>query len=170
MPTLTATASSATANSYATVAEGNAYFDERVQASNWTGESDADVKERALIMATRRVDQLSFEGAKSTDTQALKWPRINAFDESGYEYDTDAVPTLVKHATFEIALKILNDNADSTDPLADSGLEQFDRAKVGPLDVEINHTRSSTALPDNVTRILRPVLRGSGMMATLERM
>lgn len=169
MPTLVATAGSATANSYATVAEGDTYFDERVQATNWTGEADADVKERALIMATRRIDTLRFEGSKSASGQALKWPRIDAFDDNGDEYATDAVPTIVKHATFEQALTILNDNAAAKDSFAPTGLEPFTRAKVGPLEVEIDKGYQPGELSDEVRRLLRPVLRSHGLMAELVR-
>lgn len=169
MPTLKADVGAADANSFATVEEGDTYFDERTRVSSWTGESSEAVKARALIMATRRVDMLSFAGVKVTDTQALKWPRIDVFDESGYEYATNAIPTIVKYAVFETALKILNDNAAGTDTFANSGLEGFDRAKVGPLEVDINHTFSATQLPDHVRRMLRPVLRSAGLMATLER-
>jgi hypothetical protein len=169
MPTLDATVGGPDANSYATIAEGDTYFGERVQAPNWTGESSVDVKAQALIMATRRIDHLSFRGVKTTDVQALKWPRIGAFDESGYEYDPAAIPALVKQATFEWALHILNGNAGGTDPFADGGLEQFDRAKVGPLEVEIRKAHKATKTPDIVMRILRPLLRGSGLMAMLER-
>lgn len=169
MPTIDATVGGASANSYSEVADADTYFDERLQVSNWTGESDTDVKERALIMATRRIDAFDFEGVKVTTTQALKWPRIDAFDEDGEEYDTDAIPTVVLYATYELALAYLNDAAGSTDPLAPTGLEQFDRAKVGPLEVDINHARRAGSVPDHVLRLLAPVLRTAGFMATLER-
>lgn len=169
MPTLDATAGDADANSYATLAEASTYFDERLQASNWTGESDEDVKERALIMATRRIDALRFTGVANTDTQALEWPRFEAFDLNGYEYDTASIPDPVKRATYEEALRILNDNAASTDPLADSELAQFNRAKVGAIEVDINHDHKPTELAPAARREIAHVLKSSGHMATLER-
>lgn len=169
MPTLDATVGGPNANAYAEVADADTYFDERLQAANWTGESDEDVKERALIMATRRVDAFDFEGVKVSTAQALKWPRIDAYDEDDEEYPTDAIPTVVLYATYELALAYLNDVAGSTDPLAPTGLEQFDRAKVGPLEVEVNHSHRAGAVPDHVLRLLAPVLRSAGFMATMER-
>lgn len=166
MPTLVATAGSATANSYATVAEGTSYFDERLNTANWTG---ADNQARALIMATRRIDTLQFVGEKVTSGQALKWPRISAFDDNGDEYDSTAVPSIVKYATFEEALRILNDNAASKDTFALTGLEQFKRAKVGPLEVEMVQGFKASMLSDAARRWLRPVLLRAGLMAELVR-
>lgn len=169
MATIVATAGSATANSYATTDDADTYFDERLQSSAWTGETDADVQKRALIEATRRIDQETFEGERSTTGQALKWPRIGAADEDGNEYDSDEIPTIVIHATYELALALLNSNADSTDLLADSGLEGFKRVKVGPLEVEPRHAQDAGELPDNVHRLLKPVLQTTGSTADLLR-
>lgn len=169
MPTIQAAAGHASANSYAEVADADTYFDERLQASNWTGEADADVKERALIQATRQLDQYDFVGTKTSTGQALKWPRQDAFDEDGEEYATDSVPTIIQHATFELALKLLNDNAASTDTLAPTGLEQFKRAKVGPVEVEVDRAHRTSDLPDHVMLLIGHVLRSAGMVATLER-
>lgn len=168
MATVIATPGSATANSYITTAEGDTYADERLQSTNWTSE-DADDRARAVIQATRWLDTLDFEGVKSSSAQALKWPRINAFDEDLEEYDTDAIPAVVKRATFEVALRLLNDNAGSTDTLAPTGLEQFKRAKVGLMEVELDKGFRTTDLPDQVRKMLAHVLRSAGIMAQMER-
>ena len=165
MPTLIATPGAANANSYATLAEATTYFDERVGGDAW-GLGEAEDQERALIMATRRLDTLTFVGFTVTDLQALKWPRRGAFDESGWQYDPATIPAPVKHATFEAALVLLG---ASGDPFADSPLAQFDRAKVGSLEVDINHGHSPSKVPDAVMRILRHVLRSHRLMAQLER-
>lgn len=170
MATLDATVGGASANAYAAVADGDTYFDERLQASAWTGESDAAVKTRALIMATRRLDQETFVGYKNSTSQALEWPREDAYDRDGEEYTTTAIPTVIKHAMFEIALAFLNSNADSSDPMANDGLERFDRARVGPMYVDVNHAHRATDLPDHVRRMLSHVLESQGLMGTLERM
>lgn len=167
MPSLVATASSATANSYATVSEADTYFDERLQAANWSG--DSDDKKRALIQATRRIDTKRFEGQKTTTGQALQWPRILAYDDDDVEYDSTAVPAIVKYAMYEEALRILNDNAGSTDTFAPTGLEGFKRAKVGPIEVEIDKGFHAGELTDAARRWLRPVLRSAGIMAELVR-
>lgn len=166
--TIVATAGSASANSYVLLTEANAYFDERLQVANWTAASDDD-KNRALIQATRWLDRFDFMGERSTTAQALEWPRIGAYTKDGYEYDTDSVPTFIKHTACELALKAMNDDAGSSDPLASTGLEGFDRAKVGPIEVEVNHSRKAGALPDPIKDMIRHVLVSTGFSVTLER-
>lgn len=156
MPTLVATAKSATANSYVTEAEADTYFDERTTATAWASEATDD-KERYLITATRRIDSERFDGYKTTTTQALKWPRDGACDDDGEEYDPDTVPDIVKFATYETALELLNDG--TTDGLAPTGLEEFKRVKVGALEVERDSSYKAAELSDTVRRLLRPVIR-----------
>src|SRR5512142_3139964 len=63
------------ANSYADVADGDAYFEGHLYATAWTGATD-DAKAAALVMATRLVDsQFQFNGFRAHETQALQWPR-----------------------------------------------------------------------------------------------
>jgi len=63
------------ANSYATVAEADSYFEAHLYASAWTA-ATATTKASALVMATRLVDsQYQFNGYRAHDTQALQWPR-----------------------------------------------------------------------------------------------
>jgi hypothetical protein len=64
-----------TANSYATAAEADSYFEAHLYASAWTA-ATATTKAAALVMATRLVDsQYQFNGFRAHDTQALQWPR-----------------------------------------------------------------------------------------------
>jgi len=155
MPTLTATIGSASANAYITTAKGDTYADERLNASAWTGAATDD-KERALIMATRRLDQERFSGEKATTGQALEWPRIWAFDKDEEEYASNVIPEPVQQATFELALRYLNDG--TTDALADTGIEEFKRAKVGELEVERFAGFEAGQLPANVRRLIQHVL------------
>ncbi len=68
-------AGKADANSYADVAEGDAYFEGHPYASAWTA-AVSDTKAAALVMATRLVDsQFQFNGFRAHEEQALQWPR-----------------------------------------------------------------------------------------------
>ena len=63
------------ANSYADVADADAYFEGHLYASAWAA-ADTATKAAALVMATRLVDsQFQFNGFRAHDTQALQWPR-----------------------------------------------------------------------------------------------
>ena len=71
---LTYTPGGATDNSYATVDDGDTYFGDRLNSTEWINASNGN-KEKALVTATRRIDEEQFYGGKSTGGQALKWPQ-----------------------------------------------------------------------------------------------
>ena len=65
----------ADANSYASVADGDAYFEGHLYATAWTA-ATSGTKAAALVMATRLVDsQFQFNGYRAHEEQALQWPR-----------------------------------------------------------------------------------------------
>lgn len=126
----------ADANTYAWVADGDAYHDGHLYAAAWTG-ATVDSKGKALVMATRTIDALfRFNGAKREATQALQWPRIECRDpdsESGTMaglflakwgfLDETKVPPVVVQATCEFARELLE--ADRTDNPMGEGLKSL---------------------------------------------
>ncbi len=62
--TIDATLQGASANSYVTLAEANAYFETTPDDSTWTDKTD-DQKNRALISANRFIDELIIEARVS---------------------------------------------------------------------------------------------------------
>ncbi len=168
MPTLDATVGGVSANAYVDVATADTYFDERLQATAWTSE-DTDDKERALISATRRLDQESYDGEKANTAQALKWPRLWATDDDGDEWDGDEIPVIVQLACMELALAYLVADDSAEDPLRDTGLEQFDAAKIGPMDFTRDQSYQAGQLPKNVRRLLGPVLTTSDFSVRMDR-
>lgn len=175
-PTLIATVGASNANSYVTVATTATYLNERLNVSAWDAAVAAAVggPERALIMATRRIDAEKFRGepvkpltdvevGAGTATQALKWPRWSTFDDAGWAFDDEEIPLNVQRATMELALHYLNEG--TTDALADTGLKGFRNVKVGPLDITPVPGYKAGDLPDTVVRLLRGVLAGGGSMS-----
>ena len=108
------------ANSYASVAEGDAYFEGHVYPAAWTG-ATADKKAAALVMATRLIDsQFQFCGYRAHSEQALQWPRAECPDpDRGLVTVSalqpilsdfvpyDSVPKAVVQATCEVARTLL---------------------------------------------------------------
>lgn len=69
----------AAAEAYASVAEADTYHTARGREATWT-DLDADVKERALRLATDYMQQAYrslWAGTRKTTAQALDWPRWN---------------------------------------------------------------------------------------------
>jgi hypothetical protein len=86
---LITTPSDPSANSYVTLAEANAYFEDRSDVSDWTSLTD-DQKEAVLKLATKHIDTFRFHGneimplpAYYRDKQRLKFPRTTARKKSG---------------------------------------------------------------------------------------
>ena len=146
--TIVATVGSATANSYVTLTEAQAFIDWLTESDDVTawGSSTDDQKNRALFSSTQRIDREKFLGARVADTQALEWPRsgvrkpdtyTNLYGLSfpnrlvaDYYLDTE-IPDRVKHAQVVLAV-YLNNNRGGLDL---SGLEDFASVNIGNINV-----------------------------------
>jgi hypothetical protein len=154
---LDSTVGGTNSNSYVTRSEGDAYFADRLYKDAWD-DADSNEKERALIMATQRIDQEDFDGYRASETQALKWPRTNVYIDSYVYLASDAIPKKLKDAVCELALDLLGSNV-----LAQSGLKKFDYLKIGPIELNPHQPVNSGPLPSQVIRLLRELrIGGSG--------
>lgn len=117
-------------NSYASVAEADAYFSDRGETS-WTGSSLE--KQSALVKATQFIDaSYTFVGVIANNSQALAWPRYDAWDKHDRAIAANAVPAQVKQACFELALYSLSSALISNVTSED----RVKRVKAGSAEVE----------------------------------
>jgi hypothetical protein len=73
----------ADANSYASVADCEAYHAGHLYASAWTGALESQ-QAAALVMATRLLDtEFAFGGVRTLPGQALQWPRMDCPEPDG---------------------------------------------------------------------------------------
>lgn len=151
---LDATIEGATANSYVSLAQASTYFEDRLDTDLWdTAEGDGTAAP-ALIMATRILEHESYQGCRTTSTQALAWPRSGvAYEDRWGWWPSDAIPACVQQAQCELALALLKE----PDQLSASGLEGFSILQLGALNVTPKGI-NPTLLPPYVKRLLRPVL------------
>jgi hypothetical protein len=71
------------ANSYADVADGDAYHAGHLYGTAWKTAND-DTKSAALVMASRLIDaEYQFGGWKAISGQALQWPRMDCREPDG---------------------------------------------------------------------------------------
>ena len=97
------------ANAYANAADGDAYCDGHLYATEWVLAS-VGKKEAALVFATRLIDaQFQFGGSKAGSEQALQWPREDCRDPdvAGESVSSAVVPKAVRDATCEMARELL---------------------------------------------------------------
>lgn len=149
------TAGAANANSYATEDDGDSYMETRLHTTNWTN-ATGDEREFALIWATRLLDTLcAWDGAKVSDTQALRWPRSYIYDPDGDLVDSTAIPQFLTDATCEYALHLIGDDRTQT---FDPSLVGFDQLKVGPLDIKMSTDggqAKKSMIPESVWILVR---------------
>lgn len=108
---LDATVGGASANTYATQVEADAYFAARFGSDSWTALLAAD-KEKALKQAARELDRHRFLGRKAYYNQALEFPRQYPYHSDDPESTTAVeVPDSVKHAQCEQALWVVENSA-----------------------------------------------------------
>jgi len=149
---LDATVGGASANSFVDEAFADAYFADRINASDWAA---ITTKPATLISATDFLSQFVYQGYRVNDTQALPHPRsgMQNRERTAYLPETDIAPD-IKTATCELAL-YLNANAASFQT-EDTTTE----VKVGPITIkqELKTFGEYSSLPLAVQRLLEPYL------------
>ena len=112
---------------YCTVEEADQYFSEKFGGENWAEQTE-DNKKRAIITATRKLNQLTYKGFKVDVQQPLQFPRYykpNYASKRNYTSEANAVriygksyilieePEEMVFACCEEAASLLQKNEDS---------------------------------------------------------
>ncbi|HKX32093.1 MAG TPA: DnaT-like ssDNA-binding protein [Blastocatellia bacterium] len=159
MPTLITIIGGETCNSYCTLAEADQILDERLSTDAWR-DAVPDDRERALIMAARRLDQELWLGDRVKTTQRLAWPRIGVEKRDpagiGYGdfvistsldwYPSDAIPELIKQAQVLLALAYLEGFRETGERIREHSMDG--------LTVKKDFERSGLALPVEVQQLI----------------
>lgn len=151
MPTLVATVGGASSNTYATLAEADAYHDSRGSNSEWTGATDGS-KNTHLVWAGRLLDQQCWCGDRSTEEQAMRWPRYGTYDRDGWPIDSDIVPQWLKDAQSELAFQLMKSDRQN-DPV-----NQVKKVKADVIEVEFVDGVRLKVWPESVMAIIRPYI------------
>ena len=109
---LVATPGSASANTYALVADVTTLAETMLPVPTAWGQQGPDLQARACATATRLLDRLPWVGERVTTTQALAWPRYGAYSPDGLLLASDAIPQPVQHATARLALWLVEQDED----------------------------------------------------------
>ncbi len=148
---LVTTPGSASANSFATVAEFRAYQANRLPAIAWTVSATDAACEVALIAAGRLLDALfTWTGLPVDDVQAMTWPRSGMFTRNNFPILTTVIPVDLKNAQCEMAGQLGN-----TDLLADNDPIKQGIASVKAGSVAVSFKNLDTASPEAVDMLIR---------------
>lgn len=143
--TIDATLKGASANSYVTLAEAEAYFETVPHDEHWTGSDDA--KNRVLITATRYLDAFEYYGKRCSTTQALKWPRKD-YKVDGVEIDCTYIPQQVKNAAFELAHVLLYKGEALVGTTGTEGT--YDQVELGDLKIKYKESSQTPGVINNI--------------------
>ena len=151
----------ATAESYISVADASTYHTARGNAA-WAALASDTVREQCLRRATGYMVQafrFRWDGSRRVSTQALDWPRLYVpIKDFGFilnYYDPDSVPTDVKNACAELALK-----AATADLLADT-TQQILSETIGPIKTDYDKFSPQNTRYAAVEALLKPYFSGS---------
>ena len=118
--------------------------------------------EGGSVQATDYVEKrygIRFRGWKRSKRQALEWPRINAFDNDDYTFDSNEVPAQLQKGVAEYALLALQLGRDLAPPptpkfsilnpetgtnTTGEGVLSKKREKVGPIEEETQFSTDET--------------------------
>lgn len=131
------------AESYASVAEADAYHDAHGTPASWTAASTT-TKEQALRKATDYLDEhyaLDWKGARANTGQRLRWPRVGVFDSDGYNVPAsgaESIPRRLKDATAILAVKSIDDGALLADVSSDGQITSETKT-VGPISLSYDY-------------------------------
>jgi len=136
-------------------------------------------KAKALIMATRYLDQLMYFGERTTTTHKLSFPRMFLTDPDATAmywgqalrlrtdyFDENTIPDRILFATYELALRLLSDPELTGDPT----VRQFRKVSIdGVLSVEFNSNSLVRPLDRNILNYISPLLKSGGSSTVLLR-
>ncbi len=143
-------------NSYATVEEADAYFADRLDVAAWSA-ADLSQKAKALVTATRMLDELNWLGVAISDSQTLAFPRQGFYFEPrlGMEVELDeTVPSRILYGLFELAYHLLNNDGllDNTGAVKDLSIGN----------IRLSTIYNAPKIPSSVKRFIKPLQLNQG--------
>jgi hypothetical protein len=146
-----------TSESYVSVADASTYHTARGNTA-WAALTTDALREAALRKATdymRQAYRSRWQGYKVNEDQALDWPRYNV-EVEGYAVDSDIVPTEIKNACAELALKA--SSADLNPDLTQGVLSE----QVGNIQVTYDKGSPQFVRYRAIDAIIAPYLKAGG--------
>lgn len=150
---INATPGSPTADSYATLAEGDIFFAASLYPEVWTAASD-DNQERALKMGTRLLDAyFKWLGMRTYSDQALGFPRTGLFRDSTVPVDSVTIPIEIRNAAIEFSKWLLENNPNTENQTIAQGITEI---KVATIQLKFKEVLEARVIPDFVKLLIPP--------------
>lgn len=135
------------ANAYISIAGADQYNDDHNADATWDALSDAN-KQKHLRISTQYHDSRyrnRWKGQRSSESQALAFPRADLVDYDGYALATNAMPQALKDSVTEGAI-LSAGGEDLLPDLTNSGRIKKTKDTIGPLTTEVEYLGGSSPL------------------------
>ena len=146
---------STTANSYITVDNYKTYRDDRYGVGD---NPSNDQITQFIHRAMSYFETLDFKGFKSSEEQALQFPRMDLVID-GYGKDDDEIPVEVLTALYEITYAVESGNARDNTIDRETSVET-----IGTISVTYKNSSADKVLTPAVTNALRKLVRPSSIV------
>lgn len=144
-------------NSFVSVADAEAYFEDRLDVAAWTEGSDSQ-KAQALVTASSMLNEMRWAGVTVSESQSLAFPRSGTYFDPrigrAVSLDSDIALKRVNTACFELAYHLLNNDG----LVDDTGTVE----NIQVASISITNIRTASAVPSIAKRIIQPLLNNSG--------
>jgi hypothetical protein len=158
---LNATPGSPVADSYATVAEGTAYFDAHLFSTGWDAAVSA-TREKALKTATRLLDSyFKWLGIRTNEDQSLGFPRTGLFRDTTIVVDSTTIPIEIRNAAIEFSQWLMANNPLAENDVAVQGITSI---KVATIELKFKEVIESRSIPDFIKLMVPPEWYEGGIL------
>lgn len=155
--TVDSTVGGANANSYIDVAAADQLMEYRqLNFAAWSALT-ADQKGAALISASQMFDSLKWKGVRTSETQALRWPRSGVYDQDEYAIADDVIPGDVQETLADYAFTL-----SQSDKFQATGLEGFSEIQVDVVKLKLDSEDRDSAIPSRILDRLDYLIEGRG--------
>lgn len=160
------------AQSYADATSADAYFDTTARSTDWDAIGNSSAKELALLEAMPFIESLDWIGRRSTQEQALEWPRTSGrnlrwsigiqnigsgvVDLRGRRWPVTAIPQPVINAQCEMALAIAQDASWIQD------IDDVESIRTGVVTLRRGEARNRRRLPSLVQQWIDSLVIANG--------
>jgi hypothetical protein len=153
---VTITISGTDYDSYLSVADADDFLGADLALYATWAAATTDDKGRALVSATRWIDQQSWQGSKTSDAQPLDWPRTGVIFE-GESVDSGSVPQDILDGCAMLAALLIQDSSIAGSSSTSSNIK---RVLAGTAEVEFFTPTKGGSFPDKADRYFRGYLSG----------
>lgn len=155
---------------YADVAFADQYVVDYMGSPQEWADSTETQKLTALAVATQHLDVAygaAWRGRRTQTDQPRDWPRYGVRDRDGWMIASNAIPTLVRQATVEVAVRVRQGVPLMPDvSVANVGIKRIKQVGEGTGEEEIEYvgsgSTSTIVLMSKVEALLAPLIHGYG--------